>query len=160
MKIIFGEYPEDGSERPKLIEIHDEDMWSLDNVLAHIILACLKKYRETDRQGVPASFVQAADEYNATDEELKYSHERYLEAIDDMIYAFNSIVNDYGSDKYYIEDENAPPIKYIEMQEDGSEIEHEMPMKTRFDREAYDIEQEKIKKGLELFAKHFSTLWT
>lgn len=94
-------------ERKEKVIIHDYDLWSLDYSLARIILPALVKFKEqthgtfqTDPEDLPETMKNELkpDEWGGF-----YHEEAQNWILDEMIYAFNFIVEeryDYSNDEY------------------------------------------------------------
>ena len=123
------------------IKIHDYDLWSMDHTLALIILPMLKKLKEVkhgspwvDDEDVPEEFksTSAPPKKYEWDTDDNY-HKRWEYILDEMIWAFEQIVDEDSDLKYYV---------------DG-----------KFDREASDKHQNRVSNGLKLFGKYYQSLW-
>jgi hypothetical protein len=77
MKVDIGDFPYNNSERPVSIKLSSHDLWNLDSTLSHVILACLKAFKES-HCGYPPSIT--SDEYNVV--------------LDKMILCFDLIIRD------------------------------------------------------------------
>jgi hypothetical protein len=88
MRAIIGELQEDGTQDID-VEIHPWDTWALDLTLALIIIPALEQLQDGS-QSYPQEFEEFDD---------------WADAIDKMIYAFESVVGDENSDIDYWTDE-------------------------------------------------------
>lgn len=111
------------------IHIDDYDVWSLDDTLALIILPTLVRLRErahasgqVDVEDVPANMRR------------RDIHDRWEWVLDEMIWTFNSIVDDSWEDDYF-----GPGRSY--------------------DHEGYSKQMDRQTQGLILFGKYFRSLW-
>ena len=147
----------------KKIVISRKDTWSLDCILSPILAAGLKKFKEVVSEpdtcaGCPQGF---CDEY-ITDETLGYlTDEGYTEAIkkwhealDKMIYAFDSKEPEIPDGIF--RDEVVPMIG-----SDITEVKIHITNQGLYDEYKRDIEEweKRVKEGRELFSKHYSSLW-
>lgn len=153
MKVFIGPYKSSetffnriinfikGSDRNIKVKIHEYDTWSLDHTLSYIIYPLLVKFKEMEQHSF--AFVDDED----VPEHLKlrdvYDEERDIAkwqyTVDEMIYSFKTLSEDVWDNKYYSEND------------DGT---------YNFDKEGYDIENNRINNGLRLFAKYYRHLWS
>ena len=99
MKIEIGPYVNEGETRKVDIHIDNYDIWNLDHTLALIIVPCLKKYRE-NAHGYFAVDNEDTPEHLYTDD--SWSKERMEFVLDEMIFAFETVVND---DRPFLEED-------------------------------------------------------
>lgn len=149
--------PED-FKRDEDIVIHPYDTWSMDHTLALIIVPMLKQLKKT-KHGAPN--VDASDvpmylkpkqlevvryrEEGITDENF---FKRWDYVMDEMIWAFEQIVDDDNEDQFY----------------DHSEVDDNADINARarqlkVDREGLDSHHKRINNGLQLFGKYYRSLW-
>ena len=79
----------------------DSDLWSLDIHLAEIIATKLKAFRSLELQGYPSDFTEPKDwpeQDNIPKDLVGGGPEKWLETIDEMIYAFEQAYM-YDGDK-------------------------------------------------------------
>ena len=158
--------------RAETVVIDDCDVWNLDHTLALIIVPALKKLKEK-KQGAP--FVDnedVFDELRASDEELHiYSKngetddhyfDRWDYVIDEMIFAFQSKLEDW--EEQFTSGEN--DVKFVEIpdkkDEDGEPLwtwEHGPNHTREYDVEGREKYQDRITKGFKLFGKYYNGLW-
>ena len=152
------------------IRIDKYDTWSMDHTLALIILPMLKQLREdkhgspwVDEEDVPENLrVSQARRDDSTIEDWDKDntlHERWSWVLDEMIYAFESQVDEEWDDQFetgvrdlkhnLIEDENG---KQFSIQEGPNHT-------FKIDQEAKDAAWERRKNGLILFGKYYQGLW-
>jgi YD repeat-containing protein len=154
----------------------------MDSTLAPIILPMLKQLKETkhgsgmvDDEDVPEKFHTSYEPHNYDQLELfpekkdaadhaanDLIHDRWDWVLDEMIFAFERLVDDSWEDKYssgemdhYSEacawDENGKPTLYT-MKEGPNHT-------YKCDYEGLRKEQARIDNGLRLFGKYFRNLW-
>ena len=139
-----------------------KDTWSLDCSLSPIIAAGLTKFHDVLKEknakggciGIPNGFMKNEEEW-VTDSDIQ----DWLDTLQQMIYAFQDNapeIKDFHFSFNIIEVEDATPIHGC------SKPYHIEPT----NQEAYDAfraaekeHQERVQKGLELFAKHYKDLW-
>jgi len=168
-------------KRRTYIKIDRWDTWSMDHTLAQIILPMLKQLKET-KHGSP--FVDLED----VPEELRYTthetyedqqvfdwyweeneknekvdlHSRWDWVLNEMIFAFEHIVDDSWQEKYntgtinyYSEpcewDENGKPTIY--RLKEGPNHTH------KCDYDGLQKETDRMNNGLRLFGKYYHSLW-
>jgi hypothetical protein len=141
------------SERKRTIKIKIDywDTWSMDNTLALIILPMLKQLRDTshgsamvDMEDVPESMrvtdheewdsQECFDFYHESDlQKIQCDvHDRWRWVMDEMIWAFEQIVDNSSEDKFH---------------ENG------------FDVEGYKKHRARVDNGLRLFGRYYQGLW-
>ena len=149
MKVYIGNYPKNPAKERKIdVRIDKWDTWSADHTLAVIIAPLLKQLKLT-QNGYPSGLTE--QEWN--------------EILDKMIFAFDALVNDDWEDQFHTGEMDIvwTPINIKgEPVEDG---EYRRMDKGPNDTHVFDVEgwtayEEKIQEGLELFGKHFRSLWT
>jgi hypothetical protein len=165
----------------KYIKIDYWDTWSMDHTLAPIILQMLKQLKETkhgsgliDMEDVPESMRCTSHEewdqqttfdfYHEPDlQKIQCDvHDRYEWALDEMIFAFDHIVDDSWEEKYHTGDYDivSEPCKF---DENGKPTLYQMkegPKHThKCDYEGLKKEWDRVNNGLRLFGKYFRTLW-
>lgn len=168
----------DGKSSKVQVQIDDWDTWSLDSTLALIILPALLQLKQ-HKSGVPFEFANVGGD----DSELQQCFDFYKEshnvafdigsanwddALNKMIWSFQQLaVADY-SDKYY---HGSIDIEWKEVcdtiynpftgrTEKLYEMVDKNPNEHWYDSEGERLHEERIQEGLELFGKHFRSLWT
>lgn len=150
MKVYIGNWPKNPAKERKVnIRIDKWDTWSMDNTLSLIIEPMLKQLKVT-QNGYPSGLEE--QEWN--------------EILDKMIFAFESINNDWENQYHSGEVD----FLHVPIDKDGNEVSPENAEYYRLDRgpndthvfdaEGWKKHDEKIQEGLELFGKHFRSLWT
>lgn len=130
--------------RPRKIKIRIDnyDIWNMDHTLALIILPMLKKLKEKGHGSPHIDDEDVTVELRSTSAPPKVNewdvdglhHQRWQWALDQMIWAFEQILDDdEGHNNYYV---------------DG-----------KFDMVKYKEYNNKIQSCLILFGKHFRSLW-
>lgn len=176
----FLEWVHSKKVKKEYIKIDYWDTWSMDHTLSPIILKMLKQLKATkhgsgyiDMEDVPEHMRTTETEnwddqkcfefYHEDTEERKYNvHDRYEWALDEMIFAFEHLVDDSWEDKYssgemdhYSEackwDENGKPTLY-QMKEGPNHT-------YKCDYDGLAEEWKRVDNGLRLFGKYFRTLW-
>ena len=167
--------------RPRVVDVKIDywDTWSMDSTLAPIILPMLKQLRET-KHGSPMVDMEDVPEYMRTTTTEDYDsqkvfdfynqdvpegydvHKRWDWILDEMIFAFEHLIDDSWEEKYrsgemdhYHEpckwDENGKPTLY-QMKEG--------PNHTYIcDYDGMKVVQERIQNGFRLFGKYYTSLW-
>jgi hypothetical protein len=128
------------------IHIHDYDVWNMDTTLAQIILPMLYKIKQ-DKHGSPIvadadvpdglKSIMDTTRINAYDIDC-YHHDRWQWAIGEMIYAFQSRVDDDWDLQFWTGEKFSSTL----------------------DREAAVKAEQRVQRGFELFGKYYSGLWT
>ena len=156
------------SKKKRKIQVHIDrwDTWSMDDTLAHIILPMLKQLKET-KHGAPQVDIddvpkhlkptkKALAAYNkdgTTDEQF---FERWDWVLDEMIFAFDSKVNDNWEDQF---ETGESDIQWKTLEGGMSEM-----IRGPNDTKVYDWEGRKeyanrIQNGFRLFGKYYQNLW-
>lgn len=163
MYIRLGRYAseEDDLEtfkREEQVIIHRYDTWNMDHTLALIIVPMLKQLKET-KHGAPS--VDTSDvplflkptqlevvRYKEAGETDKNFFKRWDYVMDEMIWAFEQIVDDDDEKQFYDHSDIDP--------EDSMEV---SVKKLKVDREGLDAHNKRIENGLRLFGKYYRSLW-
>ena len=155
------------SKKKRKIEIHIDrwDTWSMDNTLAYIVLPMLKQLKErkhgapyVDPKDVPKELQPKKQTKKQKDNgETDSTHfERWDWVLDEMIFAFDSKVNDDWEEQF---ETGTSDIQWKTLENGHSEM-----VKGPNDTKVYDWEgrkkyQERISNGFRLFGKYYENLW-
>lgn len=152
-------------KRVMKIHIHDYDVWSMDNTLAHIILPMLKKLKESKRgapcvddEDVPEELRSTAAEPKENEWDTDSNHfKRWDWALDEMIHTFECEVNEEWEDQFY----SGKSDIFWEKTDDGKfyQMKNGPNHTFKVDREGMNKAWERRKNGLRLFAKYYHGLW-
>ena len=203
MKVSIGPYPDIDSlfdKQEMSIRIDEWDTWNMSETLGEIALPMLKQLKETkhgsphvELEDVPEELRLHGDSRNETsqldlfaDEEYdsncwKAMHDRWDWALNEIIFAFESIVgyNEHWADKYHTGEAD---LMYLPLDKDNNplgpaqkleaatpqEIEDKVttwqvirgPKDTsEFDKVGYRKEYDRIANGFRLFGKYYQGLW-
>jgi hypothetical protein len=159
------------------ITIDRYDTWGLDHTLAFIILPCLIQLKHT-KNGVPGEFAMVGGEvydYQKSFEFYEESHKvafdekvkEWDEVLDKMIWSFSQLVLDTHEDKYhhgaanydFVKTNTQFPNPVTGKMEDTFEMVDKNPNEHWFDSVGYNLHQDRIQEGLDLFGKYFRNLW-
>jgi hypothetical protein len=156
-------------KRKVKIKIDKYDTWSMDDTLALIILPMLKQLRDTKHgsPGTMPAFSQTSnsgqycfDFYAEGDNDAwDKGHEQWKEKLDEMIWAFEQLQPDCDwENQYWIVQ---PELDLSDYPEDEGKLSIPVRWKTegKCDYEAMKKHSDRIQNGLELFGKHFTSLW-
>lgn len=159
MYVRLGRYPDDDNERDQDIVIHNYDTWNMDHTLALIIVPMLKQLKET-KQGAPN--VDCVDvpqilqpkqlevvRYRENGETDENFFKRWDYVMDEMIWAFEQIVDDDSDDQFY---------DHSKVDENESDI-NKRVKQLKVDREGLETHHKRIENGLRLFGKYYRSLW-
>jgi hypothetical protein len=153
-------------KRKVQVRVDSYDTWGMDATLALIVLPMLKQLKAT-KQGSPSvDDSDVPDELKSTNasppmtaEQLAMGetdnnfHKRWEWVLNEMISAFEQIVNQDSDSEFYSDVDPAKP-------RDESGISFEEGMKRgKFDMEGYTAWQNRKTRGLTLFGKYFEGLW-
>ena len=139
----------------KYVKIDAYDTWSLDRTLAPIIAAGLIKLKE-EKHGVPMAFIYDTEgNENATVEEGEVAWD---EALDSMIWSFTEYTRDWEDD--YMSGEIDMQVEKNPEYDDVRRMVYGPAHTFEYDIEGAKKHREKIQYGIDLFAKHFESLWS
>ena len=154
-------------ERTQKIKVHIDrwDTWSMDYTLAPIILPMLKQLKESkhgapyvDPKDVPKELQPKKQTKKQKDNgETDSTHfERWDWVLDEMIFAFDSKVNDGWEEQF---ETGESDIQWKTLEDGMSEM-----VRGPNDTKVYDWEgrkkyQERISNGFRLFGKYYEALW-
>ena len=125
------------------IVIEPWDTWSLDSTLAKIALPMLKQLR-ANKSGAPNDMPEFAQTSQSSQRCFEFyeegdtaawtaGHARWLGILDQMVWSFEQLLDDTWEDQFF---ENK-----------------------KFDSKGYHEYANRIQTGLELFGKHYRSLW-
>jgi hypothetical protein len=143
------------------VKYHNYDTWSLDHTLALIILPGLEQlkatnhgYAHVDSDDLPTACLKDAS-----------GEERWEWVMEEMIWAFNEIANDYPGENAFFsgnhdilwtkvnaQGEEDPEGKFSRMDKGPKDTFH-------IDFEGRKKYDERIQRGLVLFGKYYRSLW-
>ena len=151
------------SKQERTIKVHIDrwDTWSMDHTLAYIILPMLKQLKER-KHGAP--YVEMTDRpqhlqcYKEPEdhEPDKFHHEAWDWAMDEMIFAFESKLDDSWEEQF---ESGEYDLQWKKLENGVSEM-----VRGPNDTKVYDWEgrkkyQERISNGFRLFGKYYEGLW-
>ena len=147
------------------VKIDRWDTWSMDHTLAYIILPMLKQLTATkhgapyvDPKDCPLELKPKKQTKKQKDNgETDSTHfERWDWVLDEMIFAFDSKVNDGWEDQFQT---GTSDIQWKKLENGNSEM-IRGPNDTReYDWEGRKAYQERISNGFRLFGKYYENLW-
>jgi len=154
MKVEIGPYTDNDENRVVNIEIDDYDLWNVDSTLTLIIHPILVKFRDSKRMGFFTVMNEDLPDELQVDEKKLYSYssnaeervseemlsKREIYILNEMIYAFENIKNNFEMDVLWDE-------------YDSGKISKEEFMKK------VDLHENRKQNGLHLFGKYFQSLW-
>ena len=164
-------------ERKISVRIDPHDTWGMDTTLAHIILPMLKQLKVTkhgspwvDDEDVPHMVKKKNKKKkkgsDGEDDEHDDIHERWIWVMDEMIWAFEQIIDpDEGRDNYYIPYEDGEEVHRMGFTNSttGETLylmtEEEERKLGRYDPDLHKKYQERVNRGLRLFGKYYQGLW-
>jgi len=177
MIVILGKYEDEGRE-VEHVKIDPWDTWSMDISLGLIALPMLKQLRkekhgspyvdledvpeELQLHGVPQYQGMQYDMFPSEEAERlkdKYLHARWDWVMDEMIFAFESIVgeNEDWESKYFSGERD---IYFEEIPgSDCSEMKYGPNHTFKVDEKGRNLEASRIQNGFRLFGKYYQALW-
>lgn len=154
----------DRSKKPKhRVRIDPHDTISLDYTLGVIILPALREFRErsdslvmVDPADTPESLKPPEGEFDAFGDDAN-AQARWNWVLDEMIWAFECIVDDSWQDQYHT---GQMDLRF-EKTDDGKyhRMVHGPNHTHQFDQVGYEKHNERIDRGLRLFGKYYRGLW-
>lgn len=171
MYVRLGRYANDDDdyetfERDVDIHIHNYDTWNMDHTLALIIVPMLKQLKET-KHGAPS--VDTSDvplflkptqlevvRYKEDGTTDKNFFKRWDYVMDEMIWAFEQIVDDEDEKQFYSGESD---IYWEELENEMSEMKRGPNDTFQIDRKGLAKHNERIGNGLTLFGKYYRSLW-
>jgi hypothetical protein len=159
------------------IKIDYWDTWSMDCTLSPIILPMLKQLKARkhgsgfiDLEDVPEHLRTVSTEdydgqmtfdfYDEAKVEGPDVHSRYDWVLDEMIWAFEQLCDDYAEEKFWIV---KPKADWEDMsrpfEEDEKARELKWLVRGKLDAEGLKAHQDRVQNGLRLFGVYFMTLW-
>lgn len=144
-------------ERKVKVKIHNYDVWNAEHSLALVILPVLKRFKEAKRYTTPVIGDTACISIDGeTKEEEEKRHKDWEDILDKMIWSFEQIVDDETEDQFWIQEPDFSDCGNIDEMLDKV---NRRATGGRFDYTALEKHNEKIQEGLDLFGKHFRSLW-
>jgi hypothetical protein len=156
------------SKQERTIKVHIDrwDTWSMDHTLAYIILPMLKQLKAT-KHGAP--WVAVADvprelrpnkkqlmDYQKDGTTDPKFFERWDWVLDEMIFAFESKVDDSWEEQF---ETGTSDLQWKKLEDGCSEMVHG-PNHTRvYDWEGRKKYEERIQNGFRLFGSYYQNLW-
>jgi len=145
------------------VRIEDHDLWSADTTLAYIILPVLKKLNKQKRgapsvddedvpENIRSNVAPAGNEYDVD----KNHFNRWDWVMNEMIWAFEQIVDDRALDKFFKGDND---LDFVETENGLFQLVKGDKHTREFDKEGYVKHDERINNGLRLFGKYYRGLW-
>jgi hypothetical protein len=155
------------SKKSRTIKVHIDrwDTWSMDHTLAYIVLPMLKQLKETkhgapyvDLKDVPKELHGKKLTKKQKDSgELDDKHfERWEWVLDEMIFAFNSKVDDDWEDQF---ETGEYDLQWKKLEDGCSRMVHGPNHTAATDWEGRKKYQERISNGFRLFGKYYESLW-
>ena len=156
------------SKQERTIKVHIDrwDTWSMDHTLALIVLPMLKQLKAT-KHGAPQVDVEdVPKELRPTKKELAAYNkdgttddkffERWDWVLDEMIFAFDSKVNDDWEEQF---ETGTSDIQWKTLEGGMSEMVRGPNDTKEYDWEGRKKYEERIQNGFRLFGKYYSSLW-
>lgn len=151
--------------RINYIKIDRYDTWDMDKTLSPIILPMLKQLK-VSKQGAPmVSDDDVPEELKSTSALPKENEwdtdsnhfKRWDYVINEMIWAFEQLINDDWEDQYYTGESD---YIFVKSEESGRTVMEKGPKHTQeWDREGWTKHHERIDNGLRLFGVYYRGLW-
>lgn len=150
---------QDKRKRKLKVKVDYYDVWGADHTLAMIILPTLKKLKEVkhgsphvDPEDVPDELKpkeEPGPDNGYTDDTV---HDRWDWVLNEMIWAFEQIVDEESDNKFYdYSESDAAEAAGVPFEQTWSKI--------KIDHEGLKAHNERIKRGTTLFGKYYRGLW-
>lgn len=168
MKILIGKYPKANGEQKVSIRIDPYDTYSMDCTLALIIVPMLKQLKKT-MHGYPSEMLpdyglmpdgywdepKGGPLHKQARANEKAAVKCWNGILDKMIWSFTQ-VNDDWERKFW----SGRFDTKFEKQKDGTRLMVHGPKHTaKYDRNGAEAHGARIQEGIDLFAKHYFSLW-
>ena len=159
----------------EIIKIDRWDSWNIDSTLSPVILPLLKQLKETkhgsaqvDLEDVPEelraeghsdfSDQKTFDFYRENNDNIDYEmvHKRWDWVLDEMIFAFDHLVDRTWEDKYHSGEHD---ITWTKLENGCSQMGHGPNDTYKCDYDGLNEEWKRVDNGLRLFGKYFRNLW-
>lgn len=151
---------QDRRKRKIKVRVDYYDVWGADHTLALIILPVLKRLKEVKHGSPFVDLTDVPEELHPTEAagpDNGYTdstvHERWEWVLNEMIWAFEQIVNDDNTDQFY---DHTDADAYTKANPDDFMGSMD---KLKVDREGLNAHNERIKRGTTLFGKYYQGLW-
>lgn len=159
MKVHIGPYRKN---RKISVKIDDYDCWGLEITLAMVIHPALVAFKNQGKPGCPHAFLGEPDteEGGYTDQSIEEGSRKFDIALDKMIWSFYQLTAPEDND----EPEFPIPTKIhqdIEISDGCIQMGDREYAEGALEkwREEHKTYRDRIQDGLDLFAKHYQTLW-
>jgi len=145
MYVRIGRFPDEDSDKERDIDIviHPYDTWNMDHTLALLIVPMLKQLKETKHGAPNVDCIDVPMKLQPTQLEVvryreegktdKNFFERWDYVIDEMIWAFEQIIDEDNESQFWNDKE--------------------------FDIQGFEKHQKRIENGTKLFGKYYCSLW-
>ena len=158
----------------RVVRIDPSDTWGMDHTLAHIVLPMLRQLKATkhgsplvDDEDVPEHLRSTAAPPKKNDWDVDDNHhQRWDWAMDEMIHAFESLVDDSWQEQYHSGEHD---LVWTPVDAKGNEVargEHQYYRMDRGPNDTYSVDrvglaqaEARIQNGFRSFGKYFQSLW-
>ena len=157
----FCNWIENKRKRKIQVRIDDYDTWSMDSTLAYIILPMLKQFKDTKYGSPDIDWHDIPEELRSTSAPKKendwvvdeYWHERWDWVLDEMIWAFSQVNEDW-QDQYHKE---TGEWHFKDREDDMTErVQDKKPV---IDTKGLKAHNKRMQNGFRLFGKYYQNLW-
>jgi len=155
------------SKQKRTIKVHIDrwDTWSMDHTLAYIVLPMLKQLKEkkhgapyVDLEDVPKELhgKKLTKKQKDNGEVDDKHHERWDWVMGEMIFAFDSKVNDGWEDQF---ETGESDLQWVQLEGGMSQMIHGPNDTKVYDWEGRKAYEARIQNGFRLFGKYYQSLW-
>jgi hypothetical protein len=142
MKVNIGSFPKVGNTQKVDVHIDYFDTWNSDVTLAYIIYPMLCQLKE-GKQGLPTDFAFVGGEDHSLQTCFDFYSESYADSFDEQVKLWNTILEKMIWSFSQI---------VTNTQQENYHMTHDYVGLTKFN--------EQVQEGLELFGKHYLSLWS
>jgi hypothetical protein len=150
----------DKRKRKEVVRIDKYDTWSADSTLAIIIIPMLKQLKAT-KHGTPTGMFckeDGVDEHgNPSEEAEQKAIVRWDKTIDHIIWSFQQVIEEDYESFQIVAGEMDLSEHIGDVGKVCTPLRWKVEPKTNWD--AYLAHQERVQEGLDLFGKHYRSLW-
>ena len=155
------------SKKEQTVQVHIDrwDTWSMDHTLAHIVLPMLKQLKETkhggpcvDLKDVPKELhgKKLTKKQRASGEVDDKYFERWNWVLDEMIFAFDSKINDDWGEQFQ---SGVSDIQWKKLEGGASELMNGPNHTMVYDHDGMKLHEARIQNGFRLFGVYLQNLW-
>jgi hypothetical protein len=160
MKVTIGKYPKNPLDERKVnVRIDKDDIWEMDNTLAHIIVPALKAIKESKHGSPNVDDADVPEYLRATSSQPRKNkwdtddnwHARWDWVLDEMLWAFEQHLADWET-QYYSGEHDVHFIDGVMTIGENDTF--------KIDIDGLKAHEYRMIHGTTLFGKYYASLWT